>query len=78
MRVHASRGAVSLAPISGTGLLSGHDRRGRTLGQMAREISAREQALRRLPLPYSLAPRRRHAGVAPDVVCEEFDVAEDS
>lgn len=37
-------------------------------------LSAREQALRKLPLPYSLALRLRDAGVAPEVVCEYIDV----
>jgi hypothetical protein len=38
--------------------------------QMADELSQREQALRRLPLPYSLALRLRDAGVASDVICQ--------
>jgi hypothetical protein len=41
---------------------------------MADELSAREQALRKLPLPYSLALRLRDAGVAPEVVCEYINV----
>jgi hypothetical protein len=45
---------------------------------MARELSARERALRKLPLPYSLALRLRDAGVAPEVVCEYLDVEETS
>ena len=45
---------------------------------MARELSARERALRSLPLPYSLALRLRDAGVAPEVVCEYLDVEQDS
>ena len=36
---------------------------------MAVDLSEREQALRRLPLPYSLALRLRDAGVAADVIC---------
>jgi len=36
---------------------------------MADELSGREQALRRLPLPYSLALRLRDVGVAADVIC---------
>ena len=36
---------------------------------MADELREREQALRRLPLPYSLALRLRDAGVAADVIC---------
>lgn len=39
-------------------------------GLVADELTAREQALRKLPLPYSLALRLRDAGVAPEVVCE--------
>jgi hypothetical protein len=42
--------------------------------QMADELSQREQALRRLPLPYSLALRLRDAGVAADVICEYVNV----
>ena len=42
--------------------------------QVTDELSAREQALRRLPLPYSLALRLRDAGVAPDVICEYVNV----
>ena len=45
---------------------------------MSKELSAREQALRKLPLPYSLALRLRDAGVAPDVVCEYLNVDEAS
>ncbi|ABK76217.1 hypothetical protein [Mycolicibacterium smegmatis] len=37
---------------------------------------AREQALRVLPLPYSLALRLRDAGVAPDVVSEYLSIDE--
>jgi hypothetical protein len=36
--------------------------------QMVDELSEREQALRRLPLAYSLALRLRDAGVAADVI----------
>jgi hypothetical protein len=43
---------------------------------MTGELSAREQALRRLPLPYSLALRLREAGVAADVISEYVDVEE--
>jgi hypothetical protein len=42
--------------------------------QMADELSEREQALRRLPLPYSLALRLRDAGVAADVICQYTNV----
>jgi hypothetical protein len=45
---------------------------------MGRELPAREQALRKLPLPYSLALRLRDAGVAPEVVCEYLDVELDA
>jgi hypothetical protein len=41
---------------------------------MADELSEREQALRRLPLPYSLALRLRDAGVADDVICQYVNV----
>jgi len=41
---------------------------------MADELSEREQALRRLPLAYSLALRLRDAGVADDVICQYVDV----
>lgn len=41
---------------------------------MADELNAREQALRNLPLPYSLALRLRDASVAPEVICEYIDV----
>jgi hypothetical protein len=42
--------------------------------QMADELSAREQALRRLPLPYSLALRLSDAGVADEVICQYVKV----
>jgi hypothetical protein len=42
--------------------------------QMADELSEREQALRRLPLPYSLALRLRDAGVAADVICQYVNI----
>ena len=41
---------------------------------MADELREREQALRRLPLPYSLALRLRDAGVAADVICQYVNV----
>lgn len=41
---------------------------------MADELSQREQALRRLPLPYSLALRLRDAGVAAEVICQYVNV----
>jgi hypothetical protein len=41
---------------------------------MADELGEREQALRRLPLPYSLALRLRDAGVAADVICQYLNV----
>ena len=43
---------------------------------MADELSSHESALRKLPLPYSLALRLRDAGVAPDVVSEYVGVDE--
>lgn len=42
--------------------------------QVGNEITEREQALRRLPLPYSLALRLRDAGVAAEVICQYVDV----
>jgi hypothetical protein len=41
---------------------------------VADELSESEQALRRLPLPYSLALRLRDAGVAADVICQYVNV----
>ena len=41
---------------------------------MGDEPSQRERALRRLPLPYSLALRLRDAGVSGDVICQYVDV----
>jgi len=41
---------------------------------MADEFSESEQALRRLPLPYSLALRMRDTGVAADVICQYTNV----
>ena len=41
---------------------------------VADELSQRERALRRLPLPYSLALRLPDAGVAADVICQYVDV----
>jgi hypothetical protein len=43
---------------------------------VADELSSHESALRKLPLPYSLALRLRDAGVAPDVVSEYVGVDE--
>jgi len=41
---------------------------------MTDEFRQREQALRRLPLPYSLALRLRDAGVAADVISQYVNV----
>jgi hypothetical protein len=41
---------------------------------MADELSERERALRRLPLPYSLALRLRDADVGADVICEYVNI----
>jgi hypothetical protein len=41
---------------------------------VADELSQRERALRRLPLPYSLALRLRDVGVAADVICQYVNV----
>jgi hypothetical protein len=38
------------------------------------ELSQRERALRRLPLPYSLALRLRDAGISADVICQYVNV----
>ena len=45
---------------------------------MADDLSERERALRRLPLPYSLAMRLRDAGVAREVICEYVGVEDAS
>ncbi len=45
---------------------------------MAGEQNECEQALRRLPLPYSLALRLRNAGVAADVICQYINVEHDA
>ena len=41
---------------------------------VADELSQCERALRRLPLPYSLALRLRDVGVAADVICQYVNV----
>ena len=46
--------------------------------EVADELSPHESALRKLPLPYSLALRLREAGVAPEVVSEYVGVEEDA
>jgi hypothetical protein len=38
------------------------------------DVSAREAALRKLPVPYALALRLREAGVAREVICEYVGV----
>jgi hypothetical protein len=43
---------------------------------MADELSERERALRRLPLPYALALRLRGAGVSDDEICQYVNVEE--
>jgi hypothetical protein len=45
-------------------------------GRVADGTSEREQALRKLPLTYSLALRLRDAGVAPEAICEYVGVEE--
>jgi hypothetical protein len=47
-------------------------------GQVADEPSERERALRKLPLPYSLALRLRDAGVAPELICEYVGIEEEA
>ena len=41
---------------------------------MADELIQRERALRRLPLPYSLALRPRDAGISAEVICQYVNV----
>jgi hypothetical protein len=41
---------------------------------VADELSQRERALRRLPLPYSLALRPRDAGISAEVICQYVNV----
>ena len=43
---------------------------------MGDELCARERALRKLPLPYSLALRLRDGGVAAEQMCEYVGVEE--
>lgn len=45
---------------------------------MSGDLSERERALRKLPLPYSLALRLRDAGVAHEVICEYVGVESDA
>ncbi len=45
---------------------------------MVEDLSGREQALRKLPLPYSLALRLRDAGVARELICEYVGVEDAS
>ncbi|GAB3032819.1 hypothetical protein [Mycobacterium bourgelatii] len=45
---------------------------------MSDGLDERERALRKLPLPYSLALRLRDAGVAREVICEYVGVEGDS
>ena len=42
--------------------------------EMGDELSQRERALRRLPLPYSLALRLRDAGISADLICQYVNV----
>ena len=44
--------------------------------EVSDELSSHERALRKLPLPYSLALRLRDEGVAPEVVSEYVGVDE--
>ncbi len=41
---------------------------------VADHLSQRERALRRLPLPYSLALRLRDAGISADLICQYVNV----
>lgn len=42
--------------------------------QVVDHLSERERALRKLPLPYSLALRLRDAGVARELICDYVGV----
>ena len=46
--------------------------------RVADDLSEREEALRKLPLSYSLALRLRDAGVAREVICEYVGVEDAS
>jgi hypothetical protein len=46
--------------------------------RVADDLSGREAALRKLPVPYSLALRLREAGVAREVICEYVGVEDAS
>jgi hypothetical protein len=46
--------------------------------QMTDELSQRERALRRLPLPYSLALRLRDARISADLICQYLNVEHDA
>jgi hypothetical protein len=46
--------------------------------RVADDLSERETALRKLPVPYSLALRLREAGVAREVICEYVGVEDPS
>ena len=69
-------GSASGTRQSSRGLLTSAPAVGRTLDQVADELTSHESALRKLPLPYSLALRLRDAGVAPEVVSEYIGVDE--
>lgn len=43
-------------------------------GLVVEDLSQREHALRKLPLPYSLALRLRDAGIARDLICDYVGV----
>jgi hypothetical protein len=45
---------------------------------VAHDLGGREDALRKLPLPYSLALRLRDAGVAREAICEYVGVEDAS
>ena len=47
-------------------------------GEVADELRAREQALGKLPLTYSLALRLRDTGVAAEVICAYLGVEAES
>jgi hypothetical protein len=46
--------------------------------RMTNELSQRERALRRLPLPYSLALRLREVGISADLICQYLNIEHDA
>jgi hypothetical protein len=46
--------------------------------RMVDELTEYERALRRLPLPYSLALRLRDVGLAAELICQYIDIEQDA